>query len=347
VGCADDRASYAGSLLHRSLTVSHHGQAAVCAVAADASVDRRITSDVVQTAYWLLSAQPAVWLGKISYSLYLWQQLFVYGKNKRSCMARVRVPCVSIEGTEGRSNVRHGSLKEQGLEPPMRRGFLRPDDDFVGRAGEPELQTARLIPSYGFSDIERGKLDVPIPGSRAVIIGAGVESATRDGVSGNFLAVAIAKDEQRSEITPLEFGHDCRRVRWRGEERGAFYGRTRRRFVAAHLNVPIALQFNQEGRNRRRRFWSCNRRRSLHHEHRWRGCCWRSCRGQVIPVKRVPQCKGIKNCTAKIVRCMVRGKSGRVSGEMSGPPGRHRTLRDRAWRQGSQQRDRGSHSHSS
>ena len=30
----------------------------------------------VQTAYWLLSAQPAVWLGKISYSLYLWQQLF-------------------------------------------------------------------------------------------------------------------------------------------------------------------------------------------------------------------------------------------------------------------------------
>jgi peptidoglycan/LPS O-acetylase OafA/YrhL len=33
----------------------------------------------VQTPYWILNVKPVVWLGKISYSLYLWQQLFAYG----------------------------------------------------------------------------------------------------------------------------------------------------------------------------------------------------------------------------------------------------------------------------
>lgn len=34
---------------------------------------------VVQRPYWLLNCRPVVWLGKISYSLYLWQQVFVFG----------------------------------------------------------------------------------------------------------------------------------------------------------------------------------------------------------------------------------------------------------------------------
>lgn len=33
---------------------------------------------VVQTPYWILNVKPVVWLGKISYGLYLWQQLFAY-----------------------------------------------------------------------------------------------------------------------------------------------------------------------------------------------------------------------------------------------------------------------------
>jgi len=37
----------------------------------------------VQTPYWMLNARPVVWLGKISYSLYLWQQLFLYGRHSR------------------------------------------------------------------------------------------------------------------------------------------------------------------------------------------------------------------------------------------------------------------------
>jgi peptidoglycan/LPS O-acetylase OafA/YrhL len=36
---------------------------------------------VTQRPYWWLNARPIVWLGKISYSLYLWQQLFVYGQH--------------------------------------------------------------------------------------------------------------------------------------------------------------------------------------------------------------------------------------------------------------------------
>ena len=38
---------------------------------------------VVQHPYWILNVRPVVWLGKISYSLYLWQQLFVYGEHAR------------------------------------------------------------------------------------------------------------------------------------------------------------------------------------------------------------------------------------------------------------------------
>jgi peptidoglycan/LPS O-acetylase OafA/YrhL len=38
---------------------------------------------VVQRPYWCLNARPIVWLGKISYSLYLWQQLFVFGEHAR------------------------------------------------------------------------------------------------------------------------------------------------------------------------------------------------------------------------------------------------------------------------
>ena len=38
---------------------------------------------VVEKPYWILNVRPVVWLGKISYSLYLWQQLFMYGHHAR------------------------------------------------------------------------------------------------------------------------------------------------------------------------------------------------------------------------------------------------------------------------
>ena len=38
----------------------------------------------VQTPYWILNIRPVSWLGKISYSLYLWQQLFAYGPQHRA-----------------------------------------------------------------------------------------------------------------------------------------------------------------------------------------------------------------------------------------------------------------------
>jgi peptidoglycan/LPS O-acetylase OafA/YrhL len=38
---------------------------------------------VVERPYWILNARPVVWLGRISYSLYLWQQLFVFGEHPR------------------------------------------------------------------------------------------------------------------------------------------------------------------------------------------------------------------------------------------------------------------------
>jgi peptidoglycan/LPS O-acetylase OafA/YrhL len=38
---------------------------------------------VVQNPYRFLNAKPVVWLGQISYSLYLWQQLFVFGEHPK------------------------------------------------------------------------------------------------------------------------------------------------------------------------------------------------------------------------------------------------------------------------
>ncbi len=38
---------------------------------------------VVRRPYWILNVRPITWVGKISYSLYLWQQLFVFGKHPR------------------------------------------------------------------------------------------------------------------------------------------------------------------------------------------------------------------------------------------------------------------------
>jgi peptidoglycan/LPS O-acetylase OafA/YrhL len=38
---------------------------------------------VVQRPYWILNVGPVVWLGQISYSLYLWQQLLVFGEHAK------------------------------------------------------------------------------------------------------------------------------------------------------------------------------------------------------------------------------------------------------------------------
>jgi peptidoglycan/LPS O-acetylase OafA/YrhL len=38
---------------------------------------------VVERPYWILNVGPVEWVGKISYSLYLWQQLFAYGDRHR------------------------------------------------------------------------------------------------------------------------------------------------------------------------------------------------------------------------------------------------------------------------
>jgi peptidoglycan/LPS O-acetylase OafA/YrhL len=38
---------------------------------------------LVRRPYWILNCPPVMWLGKISYSLYLWQQLFAFGEHAR------------------------------------------------------------------------------------------------------------------------------------------------------------------------------------------------------------------------------------------------------------------------
>ena len=38
---------------------------------------------VVRNPYRILNVGPVMWIGKVSYSLYLWQQLFVFGEQAR------------------------------------------------------------------------------------------------------------------------------------------------------------------------------------------------------------------------------------------------------------------------
>lgn len=57
-----------------------------------------LLAHVVQKAYWILNVRPMVWLGKISYSLYLWQQLFAFGQHPRPwyfILGAVAVACAS------------------------------------------------------------------------------------------------------------------------------------------------------------------------------------------------------------------------------------------------------------
>ncbi len=71
---------------------------------------------VIRKPYWLLNIRPMVWLGKISYSLYLWQQLFAFGPHPRpaawlgmalvmACLSyyAVEQPMLGINKTEKRS----------------------------------------------------------------------------------------------------------------------------------------------------------------------------------------------------------------------------------------------------
>jgi peptidoglycan/LPS O-acetylase OafA/YrhL len=48
-----------------------------------------IVLHVVQTPYWVLNCRPVAWLGKISYSLYLWQQPFCADPHLRSAYLAV------------------------------------------------------------------------------------------------------------------------------------------------------------------------------------------------------------------------------------------------------------------
>lgn len=72
---------------------------------------------VVRRPYWILNAQPVVWVGKISYSLYLWQQLFVFGTHPRPwyfVLLAVGLACVSYYLIEQPMlRVREGRMKRQ------------------------------------------------------------------------------------------------------------------------------------------------------------------------------------------------------------------------------------------
>ena len=74
---------------------------------------------VVQQRYSFLNVRPVVWLGKISYSLYLWQQLFAFGNHERPWYSVffaiglasasyyfVEVPILGIREKRRRSNKR-------------------------------------------------------------------------------------------------------------------------------------------------------------------------------------------------------------------------------------------------
>jgi peptidoglycan/LPS O-acetylase OafA/YrhL len=73
---------------------------------------------VVQNPYWILNFAPVVWLGKISYSLYLWQQPFMHAADDPVLASRfgifgaLAVACVSYYLIE-RPMLRHRDSRER------------------------------------------------------------------------------------------------------------------------------------------------------------------------------------------------------------------------------------------
>lgn len=94
-------------------------------MATHASLIAGVLLHVVQTPYRLLNLRPVVWLGKISYSLYLWQQLFAYGPHARfwyDPLFAVGLACVSyylVERPMLRLRDRRAQEQSSKLPPPM------------------------------------------------------------------------------------------------------------------------------------------------------------------------------------------------------------------------------------
>ena len=89
MGCVDDAACGAGARLRGDTAISHNaGAVFVLGPAMHFSI-AGLLLHVVQKPYWLLNWCPVVWLGKISYSLHLWQQPFVFGERGKPTILRV------------------------------------------------------------------------------------------------------------------------------------------------------------------------------------------------------------------------------------------------------------------
>ena len=111
---------------------------------------------VVQKPYRLLNAAPVVWLGRISYSLYLWQQLFVFGLRPRPWYRCSWPSVLRVVRTISSSSRCSGCERKVARKQEWKRCTClpsdlakvrssRPNDYFVRSGGKVKLNPARLV----------------------------------------------------------------------------------------------------------------------------------------------------------------------------------------------------------
>src|SRR5215472_14225477 len=119
------------------------------------------------------------------------------------------------------------------------RGNSGAHNHFMGAAGQGKSHAFLLVAGDGSSDVQLSKRDGLGPGSAGPIIAVGVEHAVNDGVTGDFLASAIAENQRRRR------GFSRRRGR-----RGARRRADGLAIVATDAYVTISLPLDQYRRLR-------------------------------------------------------------------------------------------------
>src|SRR5215831_19439810 len=120
----------------------------------------------------------------------------------------------------------------------LERGNSGSYNNLMGAAGQDKSHPFLLVRGNGSSEVQPGKRDRLAPRSAGPVIAVCVEHSVNDGVTGDFLASAIAKNQRRRRGFSWRWGRGARR---RADGRA---------IVAAHAYVTISLPFDQYRRLR-------------------------------------------------------------------------------------------------
>jgi len=157
---------------------------------------------VVQRPYRIVNIGPVVWLGKISYSLYLWQQLFVFGEHPKpwySVLFAVAAACGSYHWW----NSRFFGCANEGRNRANLPRPLQPLHQFRSASESPSWISRRIRRDSrpGASSVDSSRLR-ELEGNAAFVVlpARSLKIKIRDG---NLALVTRCKVEQRGSLNGI------------------------------------------------------------------------------------------------------------------------------------------------